>query len=403
MKILSLKPLYILAAAALIAAACEKTPDTPVKKTEPPVLDGLTVDGQFPIIAWTGIDAKDSGKKFGPMKDCGINVYLGWYDTDDEVMLALDNAEAAGVKLIVRSETFLTTPEESIARMKDHPALFMYHIKDEPSISDFEWMSLIFNTAKELDKNHTCYINLYPNWAWVFEGTNWTANAMQFLNTIPMKFISFDYYPIYEKGGVCYLRDTWYENLEDIRRVARARGIPFWAFALSLSHKLGDELYPIPTTAELRLQMFSNLVYGCQGFQYFTYWGIYQNAPTQVYNMVKTVNEELQTLAKVFLGAAVQDVWHTGKVIPKGTKALRNMPEGIKSLSTSDTGAVVSSVEKDGSRYLAIVNKDYKNPMTLNIEFSSEAWKIDKQGYKGSTASGSFEVGAGDIILFQLQ
>ncbi len=399
---LSLKPLYILAAAVFLAAACEKTPDSPTVNTEPPVMDGLTIDGQFPIIAWTGIDAKDSGRKFGPMKDCGINVYLGWYDTDDEVMLALDNAEAAGVKLIVRSEAFLDKPEESIARMKDHPALFMYHIKDEPSISDFQWMADIFDKAKALDKNHTCYINLYPDWAWIFEGRNWTANAMEFLNAIPMKFISFDYYPIYEKNGASHLRETWYDNLESIRRVSRARGIPFWAFALALSHTLGDEHYPIPTVAELRLQMFSNLVYGCQGFQYFTYWGIYHDSPTPVYNLVKTVNEELQTLAKVFLGAAVTDVWHTGKVIPKGTKALRSMPEGIKSLTTSDGGAVVSSVLNDGNRYLAIVNKDYKKAMTLNIEFSGEAWKIDKQGYKGKTESGSFEVGAGDIILFQL-
>ena len=30
--------------------------------------------------------------------------------------------------------------------------------------------------------------------------------------------------------------------------------------------------YPHPTLATLRLQMFSDLAYGAQGLQYFTYW-----------------------------------------------------------------------------------------------------------------------------------
>ncbi len=391
--------------AALFCAACKKDP-APIGPGAGNI-EGLTIGGQFPIIAWTGIDAADSGRKFGPMRDCGINVYLGWYETEEEVITALDNAEEAGVKLIIRSATFLTNPEKLIGKIKDHPALFMYHIQDEPSLSDFGWMKNIFNKAKELDPNHTCYINLFPNWAWGFEGASWTANAMSLLNNIPMKFISFDHYPIREIAGVSSIREEWYENLEDIRRVSRSRHIPFWGFALSLSHTMTnvegvEEHYPIPTVAELRLQMFSNLVYGCQGFQYFTYWGIYQYRPTPVYDLVKTVNTELQTLSKVFLGADVQNVWHTGAVIPKGTKALRDMPEGVRSLTTSDGGAVVSSIEKDGKKYLALVNKDYKHNMTLNIEFASDVWKYDREGRKSQFSSGTLMVDAGDIVLFQL-
>lgn len=41
--------------------------------------------------------------------------------------------------------------------------------------------------------------------------------------------------------------------------------MPFWAFALALSHKLDNtHFYRIPTLAELRLQVFSNLAYGAQ-------------------------------------------------------------------------------------------------------------------------------------------
>lgn len=149
--------------------------------------------------------------------------------------------------------------------------------------------------------------------------------------------------------------------------------------------------------------MFSNLAYGAQGFQYFTYWGIYQNGPTQVYDRVKTLNSELQSLSKIFLGADVTDVWHTGANLPYGTKALTALPEGISSLSTGDNGAVVSRVCKDGKIYIAVVNKDYKADMTLDIAFSGQAWQVDKQGYKSAAKSGQMSVAPGDIVLFQIQ
>ncbi len=400
MKILYRLYLTALSAVALMATACEKGVNDGEKQPEPVDLTGLTVDGGFPIIAWTGIDAKDTGSKFTAMKECGINTYLGWYDTLDEVLLALDNAEAAGVKLIIKSDDLFSDTENTVKQMMDHPALLCYHIKDEPEVSDFQSLKTIVENIRAVDEGHPCYINLYPNWAWG-NVDGYLSKVTSFLSTVPVEFLSFDHYPIMEKDGKSQLRPEWYKNLEDIRRAARAKNMPFWAFALALSHRLDDVLYPIPTLAELRLQMFSNLVYGAQGFQYFTYWGIYQNGPTQVYEKAQTVNRELQAMAPVFLGGTVQDVWHTGKV-PYGTKELKTMPKGIKSLTVSEKGAIVSQVVKDGITYVAIVNKDYKEAMTLEIAFSGKAMKFDKAGNKATAESGSQTVDPGDIVLYQI-
>lgn len=389
-----------LTAAAIAATACEKGESGGETPPEPMDLTGLTVDGGFPIIAWTGIDAKDTKSKFGPMKECGINTYLGWYDTFDEVMLALDNAETAGVKLIIKSDDLFSDTENTVRQMMEHPALLCYHIKDEPEVSDFSTLATIVKNIQAVDDKHPCYINLYPNWAWG-NVDGYLSKVTSFLSTVPVEFLSFDHYPVMEKDGTSQLRPEWYKNLEDIRRAARAKNMPFWAFALALSHRLGDVLYPIPTLAELRLQMFSNLVYGAQGFQYFTYWGIYQNAPTQVYERVQTVNRELQSMAPVFLGGTVQEVWHTGKV-PYGTKELKTMPKGIKSLVVSEKGAIVSQVVKDGITYVAIVNKDYKASMTMEIAFSGKAMKFDKAGNKAAAESGSLTVDPGDMVLYQI-
>ncbi len=397
------KLIFSLAAVAVLAAACGKDNGTNGggKSSSKVDLTGLTVDGQFPIIAWSDIEPTDFAQRFTTMKDCGINVYLGWYDSFDKVKLALDGAEKAGIKLITKSNELISDTENTVKAMMDHPALFGYHIEDEPEVSEFPTLASVIKNINAVDDKHFCYVNVYPNWAWgSIDG--YMSKLTSFLSQVPVKFLSFDHYPVTEVNGVSSLRAEWYKNLEDIRRVSRARNLPFWAFALALSHKLGDVLYPIPTLAELRLQMFSNLAYGAQGFQYFTYWGIYQSGPTQVYELVKKVNNSLQKLSKIFLGADVTDVWHTGTNLPYGTKALSSMPAGITSLHTGDPGAVVSRVVKDGKVYIAVVNKDYRNNMTLEIAFSTGATFIDNEGYKAEAKSGTYTVSPGDIVIFQI-
>lgn len=387
-------------AAVILLAACGKEPSGS-DWVQPYDLTGLTVDGQFPIIAWTGIDSgPDTYAKLSAMRDCGINVYLGWYDSIDKVQFTLEQAEKAGVKCILKSNELMTDTEQAVRKMMDSPALFGYHIEDEPEVGDFETLADIVKKIKSVDNTHSCYVNLYPNWAWGnIDG--YSAKVTQFLSVVPVSFLSFDHYPVMEIDGVSQLRPEWYKNLEDIRRIARAKKLPVWAFALSLSHRLGDVLYPIPTVEELRLQMFSNLVYGAQAFQYFTFWGIYQNSPTQVYDRVRTVNRELQAMSKYFLGADVTGVWHTGD-IPYGTKALKEMPEGIARLEAGGNGFIVSQVRKDDNVYIAIVNKDYRSPAAVEVGFSGKAWKLDKEGGKAVAESGSIVIAPGDIQLYQV-
>lgn len=404
----TLKFLVSAAAAIFVMTACDNSGDGKQKGGDisgsQVDLTGLLVDGQFPIIAWTGINSDETASKFGPMKECGINVYLGWYDRLDEVMTALDNAEKAGVKLIIKSNELSSDTKNTVQAMMSHSSLFGYHIEDEPETNEFSTLASLVNSIRQTDTGHFCYINLYPNWAWgSIDG--YMSKVLSFLNEVPgMRFLSFDQYPIMEVNGVSSIRNQWYKNLEDIRKVARARNLPFWAFALALSHKTDEAYYPIPTLAELRLQMFSNLVYGAHGFQYFTYWGIYQSSPTQVYDRVKTVNAELQGLSKIFIGADIADVWHIGSDIPYGTHSLKSSPTGINSISTgSDAGLVMSQVKKDGELYYAIVNKNYKSSVSFDVEFNGNAWQLDKECYRSVAKSGTFSINAGDIVLFQIQ
>ena len=133
---------------------------------------------------------------------------------------------------------------------------------------------------------------------------------------------------------------------------------------------------------------------------YFTYRGLQHDEPTEVYNLVKTVNQEVQQLAGIFLGAQVISVSHTGSEIPEGTTALGSLPTPIKSLTTSDTGAVVSFLEKGSNQYLVDVNKDFRNVMNLAIDVDGSVSRVLKDGSTVSPDGSTIAVEPGDMVIF---
>ncbi len=355
----------------------------------------------FPIVAWTGIEAENAFNKFVLMKDAGINTYLGWYDDVETVLRVLDAAEQAGVKVIASSPELSTDTEETVKAWMGHPALYGYHLDDEPEVSELEGLGQWVRQIQAVDSYHPCYINLYPNWAW---GKEQYANHVNlFLQQAPVPFLSFDNYPVVSiDGNPNILRPDWYRNLEEVASAAKKKGIPFWAFALALSHRLdATHFYRVPTLPELRLQVFSNLAYGAQAIQYFTFHGIYIDSKTAVYDLVKTVNQEVQQFADVFLGASVLGVWHTGAELPEGTQPLGALPDEIRSLTTSEGGAVVSLLENKGNQYFMVVNKDFRNAMDLTMEVNGGGVSnLSKEGQQVSVTNATWSVDAGDWMIF---
>ena len=120
--------------------------------------------------------------------------------------------------------------------------------------------------------------------------------------------------------------------------------------------------------------------------------------------MIRTVNREIQNLSGIFLSSKVVSVEHTGKEIPAGTHRLPKLPDGIKRINTGGKGAIVSVLEKEGARYMVIVNRDFVNPMKLTIKSRSMLEKVSKNGTMLNTRkrSSSVEIGPGDIAVYRL-
>lgn len=362
----------------------------------------MEVPDEFILLTWTGVvDVNYAEWQLQKMVECGINTYLGWRETYNELEVILNAADKVGINVIVSSPELQTDTKNMVERLTSHESFYGYHIEDEPEVSEFPILADRINKILKYDTEHPCYVNVYPNWAWGGEN-GYLSKLRKFLKEVPVPFLSFDNYPIRNVNGKIEVRSDWYHNLEDIRTAAKEAKMPFWSFALALSHSIPDSKYPVPTLAQLRLQQFSNMVYGAVAFQYFTGWGYIQNGNIvqHVFDIVKQVNSELKSMEKIFLGANIKGVWHTGETIPTGTKKLSTLPAGVIKLQTSASGAIVSSFTNNGKNYMAVVNKNCEGPMALSVGFKVDNVVTIAKGGAQAPVQENYQIEAGDILIF---
>ena len=288
-------------------------------------------NGQIPVLAWVGVpESETTIERFKELKDAGFTHNFSFYSSADAFDKALRIAEKTGMKMVLNCPELKTEPEKTAKRFMKSKALVAYYLADEPGRSAFPELGQWARRIQTVDIKKFCYLNLFPNYAPASAlGTDtYREHVNLFIKEVPLQVLSFDHYPVVGATNAD-VRDIWYENLEIFSDEASKANKPFWAFALTVAH--GP--YPIPTLPALRMQIYSNLAYGAQGIQYFTYqtppnpeWD-FNNAPitkemkrNHVYDMVKAMNQEIRALSAVFLGAEVVSINHTGANIPKGTR-----------------------------------------------------------------------------------
>ena len=374
----------------------------------------VTAKGEMPIVAHLGVpDSKTSEEHFRIFKECGFNVSIYRYPNLDLLVKACRYADKYGVKVIGSCPEMIITPAKAANILRHENGFMGYFIQDEPSAPEIQIRHQEIERLKQYDNTHLFYINLFPYYEDDPEWFNSIAKVKKYpeylkkASATACQQISFDYYPITNDG----MRKTWYYNLEMVRNESLSSGKPFWGFVLSIPHAI----YPQPTMPALRLQVYANLAYGAQAIQYFSYSTIvdniydYYNAPinlegkkTKTWYIVQQMNRELKTVSKLFYGAKVTSVKHLG-IIAKGTSKLSVMPTNLSSLKVvSSKGAIISQFSKDNHQYMAVVNKNHWDPMTVLIKAKNNTPRHLTKALKEEAMKTSYTVPAGDILLFRL-
>lgn len=375
---------------------------------------------QIPIIGWWGVPEKQTSvSRYKEMRDCGFDMSLSVFYSVSALESALQAAHKAGVKLIPCCPSVERGDmSANLTKLRSYPAFFSYCLGDEPTMKQMKSYKDRLAAIRKLDKDFPCYVNLAPSygpetldWLGVSSYREYISSATK---QLPLEQISFDYYPIISTTFKEKVRSSWYSNLEIIRKASISTGTPFWGFVLVTSHAV----YPKPTLASLRLQIYSNLAYGAKAITYFTYWTPanvdkydYHDGPitddgkqTSTYKLVKKMNAELRGFSSLFSDGRVTSVDHIGKVSDE-TKNLKEYPLPLRNVRVlAPEGAIVSFLEVDGAKYIVWVNKSLTQQMEINnLPFTNKSlFRINKK-METERLKNKYVLNGGDILIVKYQ
>lgn len=367
---------------------------------------------EFPIMAWYSLlDDQVTKERYEEMAEAGFNISFSHFGSAEQVEQALELSQGTGVKILITCKEMYDDTENTVKRFRHHPQTVGYFLRDEPVGADFPNLTAMAEKIRRADDTKLLYLNLFPIYVAPehLGAKDYADHVSQFIEKVKLGMVSFDNYPVTFDG----VRAEYYANLEDVMAETKKAGIPFWAFSLSTAH----DPYPVATRAAMRMQIFSNLAYGAQGIQYFTYttpigtiWN-FHNAPideksqrTEVWDRIAEINHQVQALSKVFLGAEVVKVRHTGENIPVRTTPLAegDLPKQIGKVEANGEGVVVSHLKNGNRQYLMIVNRDIYKPQRVTVETAEGVERImpDGRAVSANTYSPSLYIEAGDMLLF---
>jgi len=339
----------------------------------------------FPVMAWDGIPNDAAAIK--KMRDCGFTV-AGFVPP-----AALDHCQAVGLKAIVsdaRSSGYdwpsvdpkvaRERVEALIKEVRNHPAVYGYYLRDEPSASFFPGLAAVSSVIKEQHPGVWPYINLFPNYAHPSQlGTpTYDEYVEKFIQDCKPPVLSYDHYAIFE-GGV-FREQLYYSNLESIRRAAIKHNLPFWQIVLAL----GALNFREPTPVDMRMQVYTSLAYGARGIAYFKYFtpnvGNFRSGPIDefgnenpMWHVLQHVNLQIGKLAPTLLKLKSDRVYHFGTV-----------PEGC---SGPDENSLVEKIagpmlvgdftHENGDRYIMVVNKDFNASTPCHPKFRTPIARLE--------------------------
>lgn len=387
----------------------------------------------IPVIAHGGVpgDFKDQARAYRDMLYAGFDVSI-WNGRTVETVKTMKEAQKKGIKLVVGGGNPNDDKMLADSAKRYEGSVYGYYIGDEP-----------FLKKNDRYKNHATIGELLPK-AKAIRNTNTQANIRICLNPIyspetinpdgsynnqkyaeyidscitrlGLKTLAFDNYSIIWSKGDEVIRRQWFDNLEIIRNQSLKHNIPFCGYVLSAQHLK----YTMPTLGTMRLQIYANLAYGAKSIAYYTYWhrwlpgeGSYI-APIDsfgqrragLYDDVNRVNEEIARISSLFAEGTVREVFHiNGAPSNELVKLMTDdrLPKNIETLKIEGNKSTIASIiTKGNSAYLAIVNKDFRNPIRLHIKGNRNVFHVSKCTLKDEKiTSGDYTIDAGDVIIFK--
>ena len=325
-RVLQVSALCVLCSSASLFAQTEDAPKVRWKQD------------RFAIGFWEEPPVDDKmDERYAEIAEANFTVVLGGHRAIKKQMVArqLDLCARYDLKAIVWRVWTMTEVTEKPELLPEHPALWGYHLKDEPGAGSFPGIGRTVAAIRRARPGKLAYVNLFPGHpglrlqlepgASKHLGTDtYEEHVSRFISECDVDMLSMDYYPTMTPAADG--RDGYTYNLAVMRKYSLAAGIPFWNYfnAIRFGH-LTD-----PTEAQMRWQIYTSLAYGAKGVWYFTYWtGTYDGG------LAKNPGQFMNTIGLIDLKGRRTRRWEQARRI---NAAVKNMgPTLMKLTSTAVT------------------------------------------------------------------
>ena len=321
--------------------------------------------------------------------------------------------------------------ETLIEKVRTHPALYAYHIVDEPGTGAFPKLGNLVAFLRRHDPAHLAYINLLPTYAsdaqlqvsddtaerarvgypQDFAGVNtddktamrYCEYLRQFIETVKPALISYDHYHFMKNSdGIQY-----FLNLSLIRKAALEANLPFLNIIQACDSPA--EGWRGPDENEVRWLTFTSLAYGAQGISHFRYdTGLWKDAetPLPLYWVVARLNRDFLAIATELQPLKSLGAYHCGQV-PLGGEALP--PKSIFVPAPPDQEILLGYFGKtvEHPTHVVVVNLDYKKAVTttLTCPGAMELYHAPTQTWQavsgGSRVTLPLQPGGGALVRLQ--
>ena len=337
-----------------------------------PAEEPFDMNSFFPLMGWDDVREEITIKK---MAECGINS-IAFVPPQ-----FLDACQKYNVKAIVfdprvtpawdqpfNSEVAKPILEELIQKYNHHPAVYGYHLKDEPDGNQLAELGKSAAFVRERAPGKWPYINMTPGMGDWYD----TVFLQLFVDECKGPVISYDNYCIGEQVEFSY---GYWANIWDIRSASLRNNLPFHTIVLTAAHFQ----YRIPSADDLSLMVFGALAYGAKGIGYYKFVGETLSAldapelgnfrgapldafgePTALYPILRNLNRRISNMAPVLLKLRSDDVYHIGE-IPERNHGIteQSLIQGMESGEQFVIGEFTHV--DDGSRWVMVVNKSLRS------------------------------------------
>ena len=327
---------------------------------------------------------------------------------EERIKAILDAAQERGIRIILCHRQgywpHLTTAGEVLYRKNfaaalktygTHPAVFGFHVGDEPGVKEFADACRAMRIQKEMAPNLTPFCNLLP-WHQGCEARigseSWSAYLDDYVREARPDFLCYDCYsqmnpnPETEGGFEMYFR-----NLREYEEAGRRHGIPFWTTLLSVGHFR----YRCPLEDHLRWQLNTALAHGAQGILYFFFYmrqpsDNYRVAPidehgerTERYEWLSRVNRTfLRWTAPVVKELRLRTVRHSGQVWG-GVNRFDGSGRVSRAHSHHGTPLIVSEFTRTGGgEYVMVVNNSQTDSTQAEIWVRGRQPALSRVGWE---------------------